>query len=126
MAKEEIKEIKGLPDYYVSNLGIVYTTKKSPRYNMSGEMRVLQPRKHPSGYLYVGCFVGKGPSKKRLWRRVHRLVWETHVGKIKHGLEIDHMDGDKHNNNLDNLRCVTHSVNMLDAFERRRIRNEKN
>lgn len=109
--KEEIKEIKGFLDYYVSNLGIAYTTKISPRYNPNGEMRELQPRRHPSGYLYFGFFVGKGPNKKRIWRRAHRVVYEAFVGKIKNGLVIDHIDGDKHNNKVDNLRMVTHSEN---------------
>jgi len=36
MQKEIIKEISGLSDYYVSNLGIVYSTKVSPRYNPKG------------------------------------------------------------------------------------------
>ena len=117
--KEEIKEIKGFPDYYVSNLGIVYTTKVAPRYNPEGEMRVLKPRKHPSGYLYAGLFVGKGPSKKRIWKRIHRLVYEAHVGKIKNGLQIDHIDGDRHNNNVTNLRQVTHSENCQAAWDRK-------
>jgi len=117
--KEEIKEIKGFPDYYVSNLGIAYTTKLSNRYNPNGEMRVLRPRIHPSGYLYFGFFVGKGPNKKRIWRRAHRVVYETHVGKIKNGLQIDHIDGDRHNNNVTNLRQVTHSENCQAAWDRK-------
>ena len=116
--KEEIKPIKGFPDYHVSNLGIVYTTKVSPRYNPNGEMRVLRPRIHPSGYLYVGLFLGKGPNKKRIWKRVHRLVFETHSGKIKHGLQIDHISGDKHDNNITNLRQLTHTENCKAAWAR--------
>jgi hypothetical protein len=120
MKTETIKEIKDMPDYYVSDYGTVYTTKISPRYNPNGEMRVLRPRIHPSGYLYVGCFVGEGKTKQRLWRRVHRVVYETHIGKIPEGCEIDHISGDKHNNNITNLRAVTRSENMIAAFERRR------
>jgi hypothetical protein len=120
MITETIKEIEDMPDYYVSNYGTVYTTKVSPRYNPRGEMRVLRPRKHPSGYLYVGCFVGEGNTKQRLWRRVHRVVYETHIGKIPEGHEIDHISGDKHNNDISNLRAVTRSENMLAMFERKR------
>ncbi len=116
--------IKGFDDYHICDDGTVYTTKVSPRYNPNGELRVLRPRKHKSGYLYIGCFVGKGPSKQRLWRRVHRVVYETFVGKIKSGYEIDHIDGNKHNNDITNLRAVTRSENMIAAFERRR--NNKN
>lgn len=111
MAKEIIKPIKSLPDYYISDTGIAYTTKISPRYNPNGEMKILRPRIHPSGYLYIGCFKGKGPSKQRIWKRVHRVVYETFVGTIHSGLEIDHINRDKHDNRVTNLRTVTHSEN---------------
>ena len=113
MAKEIIKEIKGIPDYHISNEGIVYSTKISPRYNPKGDMRVLRPRTHPSGYLYIGLFVGKGPNKQRLWRRVHRVVAEAFIGKIPKGKEINHKNLDKHCNNVDNLEIVTRSENAL-------------
>lgn len=113
MQKEIIKEISGLSDYYVSNLGIVYSTKVSPRYNPKGEMRILRPRTHPSGYMYIGCFKGKGPNKVRLWRRVHRVVVEAFIGKIPKGKEINHKNLDKQCNNVDNLEIVTRSENAL-------------
>ena len=118
--KAELKEIIGIPEYYVDSCGRVFSTKTSPRYNKNGELREVKPRIHPSGYLYYGLFKGEGPSKQRLWRRAHRLVWEAWNGKIKQGLEIDHKNGDKHDNCLSNLRVVTHSENMLSAYERRR------
>jgi hypothetical protein len=113
MAKEIIKEIDGMPDYYISNMGIAYTTKISYRYNPKGEMRVLRPRTHPSGYLYLGLFIGKGKTKKRLWRRVHRVVVEAFIGKIPKGKEINHKNLDKHCNSVDNLEIVTRSENAL-------------
>jgi hypothetical protein len=112
MAKEIIKEISGLPDYWISNEGIVYSTKISPRYNPKGEMRILRPRTHPSGYLYIGCFKGKGPNKVRLWRRVHRVVAQTFIGKIHKGMEINHKSGDKHDNRVDNLEIVSRQQNI--------------
>ena len=120
--KEEIKPIKGFQDYYVSNLGNVYTTKWSPRYNPNCEMKPLRPRYHPSGYLYAGLFVGSGPHKRRIWKRIHRLVYETFVGKIKYGLQIDHIDGNKQNNTLENLRMVTQSENLKAAWDRKKGR----
>ena len=120
MINETIKEIADMPDYYVSNYGTVYTTKVSPRYNPTGEMRVLRPRIHPSGYLYIGMYIGDKKNKQRLWRRLHRVVYETHIGKIPKGCEIDHISGDKHNNDITNLRAVTRSQNMLAMHERKR------
>lgn len=112
MAKEIIKEIDGMPDYYISNKGIAYSTKVSPRYNPKGDMRVLRPRTHPSGYLYLGLFIGKGKTKKRLWRRVHRVVAKAFIGKIGKGMEINHKSGDKHDNRVDNLEIVSRQQNI--------------
>jgi len=106
-----LKQIKELPDYYVDKSGKVWSTKISYRYNPTGELREVKPRKHPSGYLYYGLFRGQGPNKQRLWRRAHRLVWIAYNGQIPKGLEIDHKNRDKHDNRLSNLRVVTHSDN---------------
>jgi hypothetical protein len=76
-------------------------------------MRILRPRTHPSGYLYIGCFKGKGPNKVRLWRRVHRVVAEAFIGKIPKKMVINHKDFDKHNNSIENLEIVTSSQNSI-------------
>jgi hypothetical protein len=113
MAKIEIKDLKGFPDYYAGSDGLIYTTKVSYRYNPKGELRILRPRTHPSGYLYYGLFVGLGPNKQRLWRRGHRLIAETFIGKIPKKMEINHVDGNKHNNNPSNLEIVTRHQNLI-------------
>lgn len=117
-----MKPIKGMPDYHICDDGSVYSTKVSSRYNPNGDLRLVRPRNHPSGYLYYGLFVGSGEHKQRLWRRGHRLVYEAFAGKIPKGLEIDHIDGDKHNNDITNLRAVNRSENMLAAFKRKKER----
>jgi len=52
------------------------------------------------GYLRIYC---KDISKNKM---VHRLVWESVNGKIPDGMQIHHKDGDKLNNNIDNLQLV--------------------
>ena len=123
-----MQELESFPDYHISDDGIVYTTKISPRYNPNGELMVLRPRNHPSGYLYVGMFVGSGKTKKRKWRRVHRLVAEEYIGVIPDAMDVHHIDGNKHNNDYENLRIVTHQENCrLAGLERRKNKkNEKN
>lgn len=59
-----------------------------------------------------------GPLKHKL-DKVHRVVWEVHRGAIPAGLEIDHVDGDKSNNRIDNLQLVTHAENVRLARERK-------
>jgi hypothetical protein len=115
--KHKLKEIPGFPDYHASEDGSIWSTKISYRYNLSGDLRLVKPRIHPSGYLYYGLFVGKGATRKRLWRRGHRLVYLTFNGKIpyydKNGkqLDVDHINQDTHDNSVGNLRLVTHSEN---------------
>lgn len=119
---EELKEIEGMPDYFIDKSGTVYTTKVAKRYNPKGELKVLRPRIHPSGYLYYGLFVGTGKDSVRYWRRGHRLVWEAFNGKIPAGFEINHIDVDKHNNSLDNLELVTHVENVRKYWKIRKNR----
>jgi hypothetical protein len=60
-----------------------------------------------SGYRYVG--VGK---KRYL---AHRVVWEMHNGPIPPNTDIDHLNGDKSDNRLSNLRVATRSQNMTNV-----------
>ena len=38
---------------------------------------------------------------------MHRYVWEKEVGKIPSGYDIHHIDGDKTNNDIKNLECLS-------------------
>ena len=42
---------------------------------------------------------------------LHRQVWIYHNGPILEGMTIDHIDRDKNNNQIENLRMVTYSEN---------------
>lgn len=43
---------------------------------------------------------------------IHRIVWETFIGEIPEGYEIDHIDSNKENNALSNLQLLTHKENI--------------
>jgi hypothetical protein len=45
-------------------------------------------------------------------KMLHRWIWEEAHGPIPSGMEIDHIDGDRKNNNLSNLRLVDRHTNM--------------
>lgn len=48
---------------------------------------------------------------------IHRLIYETFNGPIPEGMLVDHIDGNRSNNALSNLRLVTQSNNMKSAME---------
>lgn len=48
-------------------------------------------------------------------RSLHRVIWEAFNGEIPDDMVIDHIDGNRSNNNLSNLRLVSQSVNMDNA-----------
>lgn len=41
----------------------------------------------------------------------HRVIWEMHYGAIPDGMEVDHIDHDRLNNVISNLRLVSSSDN---------------
>lgn len=47
---------------------------------------------------------------------IHRLIYETFIGPIPEGMLIDHIDGNRSNNSLSNLRLTTQSENMKNSM----------
>lgn len=43
---------------------------------------------------------------------VHRIIWKMMIGRIPDGMEIDHIDRDRTNNTINNLRLVTRQEQM--------------
>ena len=46
---------------------------------------------------------------------LHRVTWEFFNGPIPDGMDVDHIDGNGTNNNLENLRIVSRSLNLRNA-----------
>lgn len=104
------KDIPGYTDYYqVSNTGLV---KRKQGYHCRQE-RILKFNIHNIGYLMVHLSI---PGHKYKCT-VHSLVMKTFIGPYPLDMEINHKDGIKSNNNLDNLEYITRSKNMKHAYD---------
>jgi hypothetical protein len=78
---------------------------------INGHLRPVAPHQLKNGYLYTRLV--NGPEKKMF--RLHRLVMWVFVGPCPDGFVVNHKDGDKTNNCLDNLEYVTPSENYFHA-----------
>lgn len=94
----EWRIIEEFPRYSVSSTGSV-------RNNTTG--RILKASKNSIGYLYVDLYFG-GNHKVIA---VHRLVAKAFIENPQNKDCIDHIDTNKENNNVSNLRWVTHREN---------------
>ena len=67
----------------------------------------------------VGYCNGKGYrhfEHKGISYNEHRVIWMIHNGEITDGLVIDHINRDKFDNRIENLRVVTQKENCENAW----------
>ena len=65
-------------------------------------------------YQYKAYYLEYEPNKYK-WFQAHRLVYETFIGPIPAGREINHKDLNKLNNHYTNLEAVTRWENIVHA-----------
>lgn len=105
---EQWREIPGFNGrYLVSSLGSI----KECRIGGNTKERVLSITKSGRGYSQVHLRGGKQKSPNYF---VHRLVLLAFVGPSK--MQVNHKDGNKSNNCLDNLEYCTDSQNKIHAI----------
>ena len=63
---------------------------------------------------YYQCVLYK--SSKRCYVRIHRLIAKAFVANTYSKKQVDHIDGNKLNNNINNLQWVTNSENVKRGY----------
>ncbi len=106
--EKRICDIEGYEDfqgYTVTTGGRVYSF-------IDGSRRELSPSIN-DGYKQV--ILGSRLSR-RITRKIHRLVAEAFIPKIKGKPQVNHIDGDKRNNDVSNLEWVSNLENQHHAI----------
>ena len=124
--KDPIVSIEGFPNYFISANGIVYSVMQKTKAFLHGGMYPVLPKEHNRGYWEVGLFYTNDDGKRaRKWHRVHRLVADAFIPKPlptydedgnEMPLEVNHRNGKKKDNRVENLEWVTRTENITHAY----------
>ena len=101
------KPIKGFEGLYeISNAGNI-------RSFHSREAKTLKTWESKNGYIQVGLH----KNGKLHAKLVHRLVASTFIPNPQNKPQVNHIDGDKTNNKIDNLEWCTAKENVQHAYD---------
>ena len=113
--EKRLNEIEGFENcdgYIIHDNGMIYSEYKKD---------FLKPCKDSKGYLYLDL---RSKNAKYKCPKVHRLIMNAFVGE-ENDKQINHIDGNKENNNLNNLEYVTNKENRIHAIQNG-LKNEIN
>ena len=108
--KEIWKDVNGYEGLYkINNFGYIKSLKDC---NYISREKILKFSKNDRGYLSVRLY------KNTKWKifRVNRLVAINFLPNPKNKPQVNHKDGNKQNNNVNNLEWCTHSENQNHAY----------
>lgn len=114
MNNEIWKDIDGYGGFYqVSNLGRIKSLARNTKNGHCKKDKILKNSVDKKGYVVAEL----RKDNKRKSYKVHRLVAETFIYNQYNKPQINHKDGNKQNNNVENLEWCTNSENQIHAYK---------
>lgn len=112
------KDIKNFPNYQISNFGRVKSKERITNVGIKNvkqiirKEKILKPLKITKGYL--GTRLYNNLNAKTF--KIHRLVAKYFIPNPNNLSQVNHKDGDKTNNRVDNLEWCTQTENMQHSY----------
>jgi len=117
MNNEIWKDVIGFEGLYqISNLGNVKNLSRVVNSSHNAKRTIkekfIKPCKNRDGYLFVSLC----KSNKKVNATIHRMVATSFLKNTDGKITVNHIDGNKLNNNVSNLEWNTYSENNKHAF----------
>lgn len=96
-------QIKNYPNYSIDINGNVFNTKRN---------KIIKTQTDKDGYNFVQVWKCSKPKKLK----IHRLIAEYFIGNPDNKPQVNHINGIKNDNRINNLEWVSASENVRHAF----------
>lgn len=127
MELEIWKNVEDYPNYQISNFGNVKSKGRYVKVEIKNQKeclkkeKILKPQIDINGYKYVRLYNGG----KWKYFKVHYLVAKTFIPNFNNKPTVDHIDRNKQNNEVSNLRWASYVEQANNKDKKNIIKNMK-